>query len=307
MTIGPESGSANFAPPEVTMPKTVVYDSELIEISEELFGSEEYGQTALTIIDTERQRLATEKIDRWVRDDEVVLGSVRFAGYLPESIPGAYMDRGILKYPTPIDDSYEQEELIRLLAGLWPQTDYPFNNPDIQSYGIGHYPWVTVPTKVTVDRLAHFLQSRGLDKGLLPAALGKATDVMNVRAGLVAPDAVIEARKREPEYQYVPFAEFAAAAKAAGLSDYSLIKIKGVIDPRLNKGLKEGTAEPTGFNPIIDGQVSVSPSEWDHNYIKFQNIADVSLRAVQAALKAEGRKPGYQQKTQDFIEEYLAS
>lgn len=290
----------------------VVHDDELLELSHDLFGAEEYGHTALSIVDAERRRVNDWRITRSVWRGNVSLSSSELSDMLYEHKRKGNQVMGYdCNFAGGFHAPAEATELRGILAGGWdgpgwPGTEYPFREPDIRSIDDDSpEAWRIVAGDVTQERLAHFLHARGLSHGLLPGAIGKAADVLNVRAGLVPQEVAAEVWAAEPGYQYVTFKEFLDAAREADVSKYAVRKMREMVSVNLNQGLHEGSVghSALNLNAVVDGDVRVQRTDLkDYNVVKFRDIAVPSLQMIREFLRASGSLV----LAQDFIGDYVA-
>ncbi|MGH7234392.1 MAG: hypothetical protein ACREF7_03030, partial [Candidatus Saccharimonadales bacterium] len=259
-------------------PQSAIIDpADFLSISEDLFGTQNYGLTAQSFLNVEREIIAMDDIySHESRDGQsTVVNSGQHAYLLPHNMDESRYK--LVEYIGKTRNDLEARLTEEAFAKLWPRTTYPFTAPKIERAPDSekYSKWVARVDDVTRDRLAHYLRSHSFDKRLIPGALGKAMDVLNLRAGLVEADDINAKWNSEPISRFVDYEALRKAAKDEGLTRHAKDAISREIGSSLYTMARDGVIPIYHPEVIVEGDVRLVCDPYFN--VRFDYIALESL------------------------------
>jgi len=284
----------------------IVHHDDLRAISVEVFNTPDYGDTAQTLLDTERRAVAKEAIGRHTyprESDHRQVVRLSSYNYGPLLHPDDKWDPELITVTSPNDYESEQTGLEQAFTRLWPQTSHPFAAPKVVGrQGLDNeLEWSAKVDTVTRDRLAHFLRSERLHRRELVGAVGKAVDVLGIRSGLVGQSEATDKWATEPERPFVSHLDFRLALLTSELSGNAQRvireRISGLLRNMVIIGQYRNTSAP---QMIVEGNARFELHN-DLLAVQFDRIAVESLeRVFDGTSKSKNKSP------RAFLKSYLS-
>jgi len=211
--------------------ETELTSAEILETSKETFGTEIYGQFALSLMG-------------WVgsgsKASVVSIGDnhhVKFAHSIFHNRFPAFQER------LPVDRHVSETDLKRTIQEGFGEMQFPFMHEvhfhprfkygySDSSYGRGYHVASVVPGIMTRERVGAFLQKPLREGGVAPAdhelhgALGRAFDVLCLASGVKE---TVDLADTEARGEVVPLSEFYVFAEREGVSKGKLQTLKSKI------------------------------------------------------------------------------
>jgi hypothetical protein len=230
------------------VPRREVTDQQLLEVSQDLWGSEVYGATVVSMLQSGRHFVdsAVWSVDDFTSDP--VARTVDYHGHVPRS----------------------EEDMRGLALDKWDAAHYPYE-PAAHNYNEagGQYPaYLNItPGMVTRLRLADFGRNRGYDSHELHGTLGKAFDVVAVASGIKK---AMEVGTAHVETEFITAKELRAHLRAFGLPPYYRNEINTELTFAIMDAVHYSKARKYG-EVIFEGHVVTEPGH------KFEQVAVASL------------------------------
>jgi hypothetical protein len=262
---------------------------DLNDVSNELWGTEVYGENALRFVDEVRRNFNKRYYIYTHKAKEV--------GFITASSDLAYhyrvkaddYDNDLGTYTGRLrsyskDSSSEQEKLEELVAQLWPRTPFPFESPNVtqskeprwKSESEATWFWDVEAGPISRLRLAHYARISGIARHALKGAVGKTHDVINVTAGLTTKDEV-EAKHEETDLEFVEFDKFREMLKDSGLTRHAQSVIRNTINWTLRDQIHSGNTRPWRTGEILVEGAGGWVTRGGKRVPYFEKIAKVTL------------------------------